>query len=209
MKSKGFIVEPSCSRCLMPMDLCLCHEAPDLSSALYLNLITHERERQKTSNTGRLVEASFENAKVQLWARKEQIHWRSDRQQILLFPSEELEAKADSNLFAQQDAPVATHSIDSIEWVLLDATWQQAAKMLRQSTQLQALPRFSVPVAHSSQYHLRRNQRPESLSTVETVIALAQYLSLTDTVKPLQSYFDRFQVHYEAMRSNHSVEGNT
>jgi DTW domain-containing protein YfiP len=57
--------------------------------------------------------------------------------------------------------------------IVIDGTWPQAAKMLRENPRLAALPRIALAPARPSGYGaLRREPGPEHLSTIEA-IALA------------------------------------
>lgn len=57
--------------------------------------------------------------------------------------------------------------------IIIDATWQQAQKILNQSPYLFHLPRLSLPEGHSI-YRLRRNQRQQGLCTSETAARILQ-----------------------------------
>lgn len=191
-----------CKGCYLRVDLCLCPHIPTLTTDFCARLITHERELDKTSNTGRLVRAAFGNVHVHRWQRKTPMVWIPSRQPVLLYPCNETPVQSD---FSRFSASTTQAPLNNVEWVILDATWQQAEKMLRQSAQLQALPRFSIPVTTASRYQLRRNQRRDALSTIETVAALLTHIDVRSDATKLMAIFSEFQRRYEAMRSNHNV----
>jgi DTW domain-containing protein YfiP len=56
--------------------------------------------------------------------------------------------------------------------VILDATWQQAKKMYRQSSYLQKADKIALDQAPVSRFQRRRNQRDGGLCTAECVIEL-------------------------------------
>ncbi|OBP14285.1 hypothetical protein A5320_10835 [Rheinheimera sp. SA_1] len=77
---------------------------------------------------------------------------------------------AAGSLFSQNNNVIALQNIRG--FVLLDATWQLAHKMYRQSPYLQALPTLSLQSSQPSQYLLRRNQRQQGWCTAESVALL-------------------------------------
>ncbi len=60
--------------------------------------------------------------------------------------------------------------------VILDATWQEAGKMYRQSPYLQSLARVELQTEQGSAFRLRRNQRQGGLCTLECIAAVWQNL---------------------------------
>jgi len=163
-------------------------------------LLTHTREVGKLTNTGRLLMNSLPNASVHLWRRTEPLETLlKNRRAVLLFPNE-----GGSNVVfshAQQVMREQEGGVDPVLWVLLDSTWQQAKKMVRQSPELQALPRLSLNIVEgSSRYHLRRNQ--QGLSTLETAASVLDDLNEPAAAASLLDYLDTFQRHWEAHRSS-------
>lgn len=136
-----------------------------------LYLLTHQRELERPSNTGRLVLdelAQYANLQVirLQWQRKNpdpHLVQLAEQQKLwLLYPASEL-----------TEAVVRPEPLcwASQHWVLLDATWQESQKMLRQSPYLQQAKRLSLPASHSA-YLLRRNQQAGALCTAEVAVQL-------------------------------------
>ncbi|NIB44433.1 DTW domain-containing protein [Pseudomaricurvus alkylphenolicus] len=201
----------TCERCHLRQDLCLCQQAPRLSELPRITLLTHERELQKTTNTGRLLLATLPGAELMLWSRRETDRALSERaaqsglQQVLLFPDKPSESQPAGHPVTCIQQPEPNRE----EYILLDATWQQAGKMLRQSRLLKTLPRLSLQTPQESVYHLRRNQQPGNLSTAETAIALLHNIRQPEDAVQLQQHFERFLHHYEAHRSHHPLTDST
>ena len=99
--------------------------------------------------------------------------------------------------------------IDSCVYILLDATWQQAKKMLRKAPSLQACQRLSLSSLKQSRYSLRKNQQPGSFSSVESGVSLLRELGLEDDAVAIEAYFDRFLLHSEANRSGYALDENS
>ena len=155
----------------------------------------------KASNSGRLMQAAFPNCEIQTWQRKESERaireWSADLQPLLLYPSAP----------ESGSEPISPETLNGVEgrgFILLDATWQQAGKMLRQSPELQSMRRLALPVEACSQYQLRKHQQPGHLCTAEAGILLLQSLDFRGDAQQLEDYFQCFLRHYEAHRSNHS-----
>ena len=199
-----------CQRCHLRTDLCLCGQAPRLSGdsdALQLILLTHPQEPKKRSNTGRLLEASLSGCEIWLWQRGEidrRLKEHSEQSRvtpILLFPVIDDEASQTVRCSVDEIC------LDQHCFILLDATWQQARKMLRQSVELQKCLRLSLQSPAPSLFSLRRNQREGSISSVETGIELLRGCGFETDVNLLQHYFLRFLQHSEAHRSGYTLDG--
>lgn len=198
--------ETHCLGCLLRRDLCICTLAPRLSmqastQRCHWLLLTHAREVEKLSNTGRLLLNALPQARLHLWQRKEPLQALFEGYRaVLLFPGGCGESVGYTH--AQEAVLGQGDDEEPIMWVLLDSTWQQAQKMVRQSPALQALPRLSM-TADGSRYHLRRNQ--QGLSTLEAAAAVLSELDEPLSAELLLSYLDRFQRHWEAHRSSRAL----
>ena len=76
--------------------------------------------------------------------------------------------------------------------ILLDATWQLAHKIYKQSAYLQTLPSIQLADAPPSQYQLRRNQREVGWCTAEIAIMLLQLCQQPAAAAQLQQLFSQF-----------------
>ncbi len=159
---------------------------------LVFYLLTHSREFQKTTNTGTLVlQALAAPSKVRVerieWQRKtpdERLLALSATEQLgLVYPLQADTTQACYLLQQGQYQPqnscasteLQTRNSEAVKhWVLLDATWQEAAKMLRQSPYLQRCYRLAIAPETPSAYLLRRNQKAGALCTAEVVMELLQ-----------------------------------
>ncbi|HJS14647.1 MAG TPA: tRNA-uridine aminocarboxypropyltransferase [Rheinheimera sp.] len=177
---------------------------------LVLYLLTHSRELQKSTNTGALVvQALSASLKIKVevieWQRKAADHRLldlSESQQLgLVYPLQADTAQAcyllqQGQYQAQNPAALAelpTRQNGSIKhWVLLDATWQEAAKMLRQSPYLQSCYRLALKPDAPSLYKLRRNQKAGALCTAEVVMELLQQTGCINEKEQLMLLFDEF-----------------
>ncbi|WP_335911704.1 tRNA-uridine aminocarboxypropyltransferase [Shewanella indica] len=84
--------------------------------------------------------------------------------------------------------------------VILDATWQEAGKMYRQSPYLQSLARVELQAEQGSAFRLRRNQRQGGLCTLECIAAVWQDLGggYSIAARRLLSEFNQWQAEIRA-----------
>ena len=192
-----------CPHCHLLNMACLCSKVPALESFALFFLLVHQRELGKGSNTGHLVLNAFEGAQYELWARVEPpeklmtLLNSPTHQGYLLFTAE---AGVAPVAFAPVKAGVRP------VYILIDATWQQARKMVRQSPYLQNLPRLSLSGTSKSRYRLRRNQLDAGLSTCEAAIGLLRQSGEEGNAQALNQYFSDFMCHYDASMSGHGVD---
>ncbi len=177
--------------------------------ALVLYLLTHSRELQKSTNTGELVvralaAASQVRVEVIEWQRKApdpRLLALSGANQLgLLYPLTDIpqpcyllqqgQYKPMNNSGFMQ-LPVRLNETVK-HWVLLDATWQEAAKMLRQSSYLQDCYRLGIEPNSPSVYILRRNQKAGALCTAEVVMELLQQTGCINEKEQLMLLFNEF-----------------
>lgn len=175
-------------------------------------LLTHERELTRKTNTGQLALAAFpEEVKSIVWLRtapdKDLVAMLASQQAKLLFPASDTEPAVpiDHNaldtvlaepvlsnakaLLAPAQSTVIAELMPS-QVVILDATWQEARKMLRQSTYLKTAARVSLPpLMPESAFILRRNQQEGGLCTAECIIALWRQCGRAEQATLLASLF--------------------
>ncbi|MCB2384137.1 DTW domain-containing protein [Shewanella sp. SR1] len=189
------------------------HSFAAARKAMQIILLTHERELSRKTNTGQLALAAFpEEVKSIVWSRtapdNDLVAMLASQQAKLLFPASDTEpavpidqnaldtdlaestlsnaqmllAPAQSTLIAEQRMPSQV--------VILDATWQEARKMLRQSAYLKMAARVSLPpLMPESAFILRRNQQEGGLCTAECIIALWRQCGRAEQATLLASLF--------------------
>jgi len=163
-------------------------------------LLTHERELRKKTNTGALIPLIMgEDAQLLVWRRKEADQRLLDmllsKKAALLFP--ELKPREDAG-FVDQRAPILSRLITNVSindyeyFVILDATWQQARKMYRQSAYLQNADKVFIHPQKASSFKRRRNQLEEGLCTAECVLELLSLSRQEERYSALKTSFDQF-----------------
>lgn len=185
-----------CDGCGLLLVNCFCDDIPLLSSELKLSLLTHPREFDRPSNTGKLVTTALSGVSAELWQRGQSVYdLKLEGDPVLLFPpllaAEYLQSQG--KVLGQILLPA-----QKFHYLLLDGTWQEAQKMFRQSSELQRLPLIELPSANSS-YELRRNQQQGNLSTLEVVALLLQCLGDAKQADPLLECLQRFNCQYHGV----------
>ncbi len=150
-----------------------------------LHLLTHATELDRPTNTGRLVaETLAHDVRIVVWQRA-----RPD--------AELLRRLAHGNIGlvwpAVTDGPAMAVS-PSADYVLIDATWQQARKIFNRSPYVQALPRVHLQPAAPSSYRLRRNQIEGGLCTAEAAAELCAAAGRTDDANALRRRLAAFML---------------
>lgn len=179
--------------------------AQPVAAAIELILLTHATEFSKSTNTGALVAPALEQDPQITVTRLAWSRVAPDPQLLtvtaanplwLLYPTSEAQVlDADSAVNADPthlnscpDTPSATVQ----RFILLDATWQLAHKMYRQSPYLQALPTLSLQSSLPSQYLLRRNQRQQGWCTAESVVLLLSAIGYASASQKVSDAFIQF-----------------
>ncbi len=90
----------------------------------------------------------------------------------------------------QQQANICSNA--SLELIILDATWQRARKMYRQSPYLQQMPTWQFCHAPASQFARRRNQVEGGWCTAEMIAMVWQLFGCDNAAIALQQRFAEF-----------------
>ncbi|MGR5140641.1 tRNA-uridine aminocarboxypropyltransferase [Photobacterium sp. DNB23_23_1] len=187
-----------CPRCGFHHN-CICDAEPTLACSHAFVLLTHPKEMGKDTNTGQLMERSLPHCLRQIWDRVTPPQALLDMladpqyQPWLLFPG-------DDNMPA---VPYQSSDGKTALFILIDATWQEARKMIRRSPWLASLPRIAFTPKGDSAYALRRNQQAGNLCTCEAGIALLETTGFNQDAEQLQQYFNAFIEVFHADKSGH------
>lgn len=194
-----------CRTCWLPLEGCICALTPILPTLGHFWILMHPDEQTKPSNTARLIAAALPSTRLFLWHRTAPpaellclLH-NTHFLPYLVFPQGDpaLEAGLQERLWLPDRVPA---------FVLLDGTWSQASKILRQSPYLHGLPRLTLTPPRPSAYRLRRQRHTTHLSTVEVAIALVAQVEPPPASELLWAYFQVFTARCLAARHGHTVK---
>lgn len=189
-----------CERCRVARQYCICRWQPQETASSGFCLLMHEKEPLKPSNTGWLVADVVTQTSAYVWSRTQEdaalLQQLADPQwqPYVVFPH---------SYAGPQHRQVTQLLPDSGRkplFVLLDGTWQQAAKMFRKTACLQQLPVLSLDAVGLSRYHLRHCDNSQHLATAEVAALCLQLAGEDAAAAALQEWFGRFNRHYLAAR---------
>jgi hypothetical protein len=185
-----------CYRCHKPGVVCVCGRIEPVHNRTGIVILQHEKERFHPVGTARFACLGLTRSRL-----------------IVLRPGEReglnppLEFPPGSGLLFP--GPQA-HDLQGLSpdrrpehLVVLDGTWRHARALLRSTPELVALPRFALQPATPSAYRIRREPRPECLSTIESIVAALRILE--PETRGLDALIDVFhsmveqQIYWEAV----------
>lgn len=155
-----------------------------MESATRACILQHLRERKTAIGTARMAHLSLPNSELHLGISFEH-HPRvralaAAEGTALLFPGEG--ALDPTSLRGQRPKVV----------IVVDGTWSQARKVIKQNPFLQALPRLAFTPERPSNYRIRAEPSVECVSTIEAVVHLLGALEgAPERFRPILNAFDR------------------
>jgi DTW domain-containing protein YfiP len=178
---------------------------PKLTSEHNILLLMHPNELKRDTNTGQLLEQCQLNIERVIWDRKqppaELLTLLADpsRYPVLLFPCEESITLEHVVLQSQQQTKTPL-------FIILDATWQEARKMINKSRWLEGIPTMGLSASADSQYQLRRNQQQGNLCTFEVAAHLLGQLGEQNNQQQMQRFFAHYLALFQAEKSGHALK---
>ncbi|TPV94614.1 MAG: DTW domain-containing protein [Myxococcales bacterium FL481] len=186
MGARSF-ARPRCGGCGLHLELCLCDEMPRLELRTRIVVVQNNHERNKPTNTGRLVPMLLRNAELLRYAvRGEPFD-----------PGPLLDPGTDYHLlFPREDATELQHASwrardRSQAVVVLDGTWAQCSRMSRRVPVVSTLPCLSLPPGPPTHWGVRTTNDPSRLSTLDAVIRVVALAEGPGPARVLAAFFDR------------------
>ncbi|MEO6954725.1 MAG: tRNA-uridine aminocarboxypropyltransferase [Polyangia bacterium] len=173
----------ACERCRRPTSVCWCEHLPTLPTSTRVLLLQHPRERRMAIGTARMAHLSLPGSQLRVG-----IGFDEDRvvnellaagDAYLLFPGD----RAHPPETLPRDRPVTL--------VVVDGTWWQASKLVKENPRLAQLPRVALSPTRLSEYQIRRQPADFCVSTIE---------ALAETLEVLEGRsFEALRVPFRAM----------
>ena len=144
--------------------MCYCALLPRLDTTTRVVILQHTRERDVAIGTARMASLCLPHAELHVgvdWADHAPLGRAlgdATRPPILLYPG----PGARDILREPPTGPVTL--------VVVDGTWAQARRVVRDSPNLRALPRYGFTTPEPSRYRIRREPRAEYCSTIEALM---------------------------------------
>lgn len=184
---------------------CICSLLPKLRSEHALMLLMHPNELTRDTNTGKLIAQCQLNVTQAVWDRTappaELLEMLAEPSllPVLLFPSEE-------SLTLAQVRQQSDKQNRKPLYIILDATWQEARKMLNKSRWLEGMAMMGLATQTDSQYQLRRNQQEGNLCTFEIAAQLLGQLGEEQNQQQMLDFFKHYLPVFQAEKSGHTVK---
>lgn len=170
---------------MRPVRACLCADLPRLPTRTEVLILQHPRERRHPFGTARLLALSLASARLHTvhggFARDLHCPIEVPAGAAVLYPHP---LARDLAALPADELPKAL--------IVLDGTWSNSKRLYRENPWLQQLPHVAIHPTAPSRYRIRKEPRPECLSTLEaTVAALQRIEPETKGFEALLVAFDR------------------
>jgi DTW domain-containing protein YfiP len=173
-----------CLRCRRPRSACWCRHLRPVESATRACILQHLRERKTAIGTARMAHLSLPNSELHLGVSF------VDHPRVRALAA----AEGTALLFPGEGAvdPATLRDRPPRAVIVVDGTWSQARKVIKQNPFLQALPRIGLTPDRPSNYRIRAEPSVECVSTIEAVVHLLGALEgAPDRFRPILEAFDR------------------
>lgn len=162
--ARAFEPRAICARCRRPEIVCYCAHITPIETATHVVLLQHPRERDVPIGTARMASLCLPNSEIHVGVR-----WRGSatlaralsdptRPAVLLYPGE-------GAIDVVRDPPKGPVTL-----VVVDGTWWQTKKVVRENPELAALPRYAFTPPSPSEYRIRREPNETCVSTIEALV---------------------------------------
>ncbi len=189
-KQTSYGEREKCYRCFRPLSSCMCKYIKPIQTKTKFVILMHTHEFKKVKNaTGHFTHLSLENSEIFVgtnFAKHERVNALLDDEGnncYVLYP--------DQNSLILNDTPLAQEGKRNVIF-LIDSTWHNAKKLLRDSPNIQALPKVSFEHTKNSAYKIKEQPMELCLSTIESTHCVLELLTLNSVEKLSHSELDGF-----------------
>jgi len=186
------LAREQCWVCCRPQKICFCDDIVRIQTRSKIVVLSHPKESRRKTSTGRMLHHCLPNSE---WINNENpdesalfrnLVLNSNRNTVLLFPT-----SLAVDITTLKSKP--SFQLESLQVVVIDATWHQAKKMYQQSILLQNLPAVTFSCSETSNFKIRTQPKDVCLSSIESVyqvlLALDEYPA--SKLRTLLSPFDK------------------
>jgi DTW domain-containing protein YfiP len=144
--------------------VCYCAALPTLETATRVVILQHPREREMPIGTARMASLCLPGARLHVGVRWDDSAPLREaladpaRPPILLYPG-----PGARDILADPPAGPVT-------LVVVDGTWSQAKNVVRDNPVLRTLPRYDFVAPEPTRYRIRKEPRPDYVSTIEALM---------------------------------------
>lgn len=174
-----------CPRCYQRREICICPILPTVQTRTEILILRHIYEAERSSNTGRFVALAMPNSRIISCGGGSRIG---------LAPVDDKLLRAPGTWLLWPDGTGANSDVSDLtppaRVVVIDATWQQARRLYRNTPVLWELPRLALPAPKERRERLREQRRSDGMSTLEAVAAAVARLEGAEAARPLEELYD-------------------
>jgi len=186
-----------CYRCYRPLNSCMCEHVKPIKTETKFVILMHPKEFQKVKNgTGHLTHLSLPNSELYIGVdfrehqRVNAILNNENNLCYVLYPGD------DSHHLNSEKIDMKGKQLVIF---IIDATWSTALKLLKVSTNLQALSKLSFTHTKSSQFQIKEQPEEYCLSTIESTLTILELLDKHTMEKIEEGALEGFLDPFKAM----------
>ena len=153
-----------CQRCRRPARVCYCAHLQALETRTRVVIVQHPRERDMAIGTAHMASLCLPNSELHVGVHFEaqsalgRALTAPNQPAILLYPGE-------GAIDITRSPPKGPVTL-----VVVDGTWSQAKKVVRENPLLSSLPRYAFQPPAPSEYRIRREPQENYVSTIEALM---------------------------------------
>ncbi|MCK5945486.1 MAG: DTW domain-containing protein [Planctomycetes bacterium] len=189
---------PRCLRCLRPQPLCYCDDLPTVDTRTRVVILQHPHERTHPFGTARLARLCLPNSSVHVPTPG----YTGTLEQRVDVPDDA------AVLFPHPDADDLAE-LPPEQWpstlIAIDGTWSHAKRLYRENAWLRGHRHVRLQPASPSNYRIRREPKPEYISTIEAIVEALRILEpgherLDELLAAFDGMIDRQIAHRSSRR---------
>ena len=170
-----------CEGCGLHRARCICALTPRLDLKTRLTLIVHAKELKRTTNSGRLAARALVNSDMVVRGLGQVlVPLKAGYRPLLLFPSDNAR-ELTAELVAESALPV--------QLLVPDGNWRQASKVALRQPELAGAERVMISRINEADQHLRRENHPAGMSTLEAVVFAMRVLEGEEAFQQLREFY--------------------
>ena len=188
--NKNPSLREKCYTCFRPKSSCMCEYIKPISTKTKFIILMHTHEFKKIKNgTGHFTHLSLENSELYVgveFANHKAVNALIDDENnncYVLYPSQES--------LVLNTRPFPKIGKQNIVF-LIDSTWHNATKLLRDSPNVQNLPKVSFEHTKNSEFKIKEQPMDLCLSTIESTLCVLELLTLNGDEGLSSSELDGF-----------------
>jgi DTW domain-containing protein len=153
-----------CYRCRRPASVCYCSHIRPVDTTTRVVVLQHPRERDMPVGTAHMASLCLPNAEVHVG-----VHWSGSKALARALSDP---ARPAALLYPGKEAidVVRTPPASPVTLIVVDGTWSQTRKVVRENPELAALPRYAFTPPTPSEYRIRKEPHETCVSTIEALV---------------------------------------